>query len=147
MSENLIYIAVDINGLKEVNDSLGHEAGDRLITGAADCIEQCFANSGRLYRVGGDEFVILLYASRESLENMISEFGDRMRKWSAESGIPLSASYGYVFYSEYPEGSISTLARVADERMYAAKSMYYRVKGRDRRALHMEQPGSFQTQE
>lgn len=54
-----IYISMDINGLKHVNDSLGHAAGDELICAAADCMKSCFQNYGNVYRIGGDEFVIM----------------------------------------------------------------------------------------
>ena len=54
------YLAVDINGLKEVNDTFGHEAGDQLIIGAANCIERAFGDYGKVFRTGGDEFIVLL---------------------------------------------------------------------------------------
>lgn len=141
LAENLIYVAMDINGLKKTNDRYGHEAGDRLIAGAAKCMEQCFGDYGRLYRVGGDEFVMLLYSNNDWLDNMISQFGELMKAWSKENGIALSASYGYVFASEYPKGKISTLARVADDRMYESKTRYYAMRGEDRRRRIVTQVG------
>ena len=51
--EDLVYIAIDMNGLKEVNDTYGHDVGDSLIVGAAQCIEQCFGKLGKRYRIGG----------------------------------------------------------------------------------------------
>ena len=47
LPENLSYIAININGLKAVNDHFGHDAGDRTIIGAAQCIAQCFGDRTR----------------------------------------------------------------------------------------------------
>ncbi|MBR5705734.1 MAG: diguanylate cyclase, partial [Deltaproteobacteria bacterium] len=57
--EDLAVFSIDVNGLKTVNDSLGHDAGDELIRGAADCISAAFGQTGKCYRTGGDEFVVL----------------------------------------------------------------------------------------
>ena len=133
LPENLNYIAIDINGLKYANDNFGHEAGDRLIIGAAECIEQCFGDRGTVYRVGGDEFVALVTAKEEELKELFNKFETAMNGWSDESGIKLSMSYGYVSSAERPGSSIIELAKEADERMYDAKERYYQVKGIARR--------------
>ena len=52
-------IAVDVNGLKEVNDSGGHHAGDRLITTVAECLVHVFGIQ-HVFRTGGDEFIVFL---------------------------------------------------------------------------------------
>ncbi|MCR5741555.1 MAG: diguanylate cyclase [Gammaproteobacteria bacterium] len=44
----------DINGLKTENDTIGHEAGDELICGSAECMKNAFSRHGKIYRVGGD---------------------------------------------------------------------------------------------
>ena len=49
-----VYVSMDVNGLKPVNDTLGHAAGDELLQGAAECMEQCFGNYGKVYRMGGE---------------------------------------------------------------------------------------------
>ena len=56
-----------------------------------------------------------------------------MKTWSESNHMALSVSYGYVSGLEYPDSSITQLARVADERMYAAKARYYQSIGKDRR--------------
>lgn len=56
---DLTVFLMDINGLKGVNDALGHEAGDELICGAAQCITQAVGDRGKIFRIGGDEFVVL----------------------------------------------------------------------------------------
>ena len=130
---DLICVALDINGLKDVNDSLGHEAGDRLIIGAAQCIEQSFGEKGTLYRIGGDEFVALLHSKRDELDSLIDDFEDRMKTWSRDNDLELSISHGYVCRDEHPDETITEIAKMADMKMYAAKDRYYRESGKDRR--------------
>ena len=134
LSANMTYLAIDINGLKEVNDSCGHEAGDKLITGTARCMEKCFGDKGELYRVGGDEFVVLLETRPSLIDNLLADYEDAMKKWSGDNGLSLTASYGYVSSGEYPDATVTKLASVADERMYKSKAQYYQMKDKDRRA-------------
>lgn len=129
----LAYLAIDINELKEVNDSRGHEAGDRLIVGAAECIEKCFGGRGRMYRIGGDEFAVVLDVVDGELEGLLRAYEDSMAAWSERNGMRLSTSYGCVCRAELPDSGITDLARAADKRMYEAKTRYYQEKGMDRR--------------
>ena len=133
MKVNLIYMAIDLNGLKEVNDHYGHEAGDKIIIGAARCIEKCFGDKGKAYRIGGDEFVVILHAEKNEMEEMINAFEESMKKWSEENDLALTASYGYVCLKEYPELSITELAKKADNKMYESKADYYSTDDRNRR--------------
>lgn len=133
LQNDLHYVVIDINGLKDVNDRYGHEAGDRLIVGAAQCIKQCFSSWGRQYRIGGDEFVILLSAKRGKVDQLIREVEKSTEEWSRDNGVTLSASCGVAGSFEYPYYSITELARVADERMYEEKRRYYQSSGMDRR--------------
>ncbi len=131
--EDLIYLAIDINGLKGINDQHGHDAGDRQIIGTAQCIAQCFGEKGTMYLIGGDEFAVLLYAQPEELEALLSSCEKSLASWSDPSGITLSASFGHAGHAEFPEAGIIELARTADTRMYAAKAHYYQGTGKDRR--------------
>lgn len=133
MKADLIYLAIDLNGLKEINDHYGHETGDKMIVGAARCIEKCFGEKGKAYRIGGDEFAVILHGNKQEMEEMTKNFEESMKSWSKENNIALSASYGYVCLKEYPELGITELAKKADNRMYEAKATYYNSDNRDRR--------------
>ena len=133
LPDDLHYVVIDINGLKDVNDSYGHETGDKLIAGAAGCIEKCFRDWGRQYRIGGDEFVVLLCAEREKVDELIRDVKKSTEEWSAENGVTLSVSCGAAGTSEHPDSRINELARAADERMYEEKYRYYKSIGMDRR--------------
>ena len=131
---DLAYIAIDLDGLKEVNDRHGHEAGDRIIIGAAQCIESSFGKLGQVYRIGGDEFAALLHAERNELEGVLSAYQRSTEAWAEENGLPLSTSFGYACAEELTDDpSVLELARTADRRMYQEKARYYQMNGHDRR--------------
>ncbi len=131
--DGLVYLALDINELKEVNDAHGHEAGDRLIVGTAECIERCFGDAGSMYRIGGDEFAVLICMSRDDLERRLGDYERRLKAWSEQNDLGLSTACGYACLEDCPDESVMGLARMADMKMYEAKSRYYRENGRDRR--------------
>ena len=134
--DGLIYIAIDMNELKEVNDTHGNDAGDRLIVGAAECIAQCFGEKGRMYRIGGDEFAVILPEVGNELPALLGNYEKSMKAWSEQNGMPLSTAYGFVCWNDYPGEDIAGLARAADKKMYEAKASYYQNGGRDRRGRH-----------
>ncbi len=127
-SDTLVYLAIDINGLKNVNDRHGHEAGDEVIKGTAECIRSCFENLGRIYRTGGDELVVIFNSDAAELDRIKSDFEQTVSDWSGKTVRHLSVSCGYVSAKEYPGRPISELANIADKRMYQAKTEYYKHK-------------------
>ena len=68
------YISLDLNGLKQSNDSLGHSAGDELICAASNCMKFAFASYGKIYRIGGDEFVVWIQNSVSNLDSILQVF-------------------------------------------------------------------------
>ena len=58
-------VVADLNGLKQINDSLGHRQGDEAIRRAAQAVQQAFSGLGECYRIGGDEFVVLCQGTDE----------------------------------------------------------------------------------
>ena len=131
---DLAYIAIDMDGLKEVNDRHGHEAGDRLIVGAARCIEASFGKLGQAFRIGGDEFAVLLHTGRQELEDVLRSYQSSIEAWIKENELPLSTSCGCACAEELTsDPSVLALARTADRRMYQEKARYYQMNGHDRR--------------
>ena len=133
MSNDFVYIAVDINGLKKANDTLGHQAGDELICGAATLLKNCFKEFGNVYRIGGDEFAVMVQCDENKLEERKNTLTRSMIKWKGKYVPQLAMSVGYAPYRECPGKSISELAKLADERMYDAKRNFYITSGQDRR--------------
>lgn len=132
---DMVYISMDVNGLKKVNDTYGHAAGDELLQGAADCMRKSFHGYGEVYRFGGDEFAAVVFADNRRLGKILEDFKERMNEWSGTKVSVLSVSYGYAEKCERQWESFEALAKLADERMYACKAEHYSRKGEDRRKL------------
>lgn len=131
-NDDLVYISMDVNELKIVNDGLGHAAGDELLKSAVSCMKQCLGSYGTVYRVGGDEFVAIVYADSEKLQLIVSDLEKTVLSWRGKTVDSLSLSYGCCRRDDSTR-SIKDMAKIADENMYAAKAEYYRKKGIDRR--------------
>lgn len=132
LNSRLILFAVDLNGLKQINDAYGHAAGDELIEGAAKCIAHVIKDEGKAYRTGGDEFQILIETDKTA-EDIKKKLMSRTSKWKGEYVSDLTMSIGYACASENEGKSIDELEKIADEKMYLEKNRYYREKGIDRR--------------
>ncbi|MCR5581922.1 MAG: GGDEF domain-containing protein [Pseudobutyrivibrio sp.] len=130
---DFVYMSLDLNGLKTVNDTLGHEAGDELIKGAVECMNDAFKNHGKIYRIGGDEFVALLFVDGDLMKMLVEDFQRKVDNWHGDIVDSLSVSYGYVLSSEAADKSIPEIANLSDKRMYEAKSKYYSESGLTRR--------------
>lgn len=114
----------DVNSLKYVNDTEGHEAGDRLIRRFADILKSFFANAD-ICRIGGDEFVVILENIGPGFKEKMAEF-ERVMK---ENG--RIASFGYASGSVF---EIKRIVEAAEQMMYESKKQYYSETGRDRRS-------------
>ena len=130
---DLAVFTLDINGLKAVNDNLGHDAGDEIIKGAAECIEAVFSSKGECYRTGGDEFVVLARMNRGAADAALQKLRDVTGQWRGEKVGRLGISAGYALAADHPEMSVEEMVKLADQAMYAAKAAYYRSGGHDRR--------------
>ena len=124
--ENLTIFLLDINGLKKVNDSLGHEAGDELICGAAWCIDKVMGGAGKVYRIGGDEFVVISHMDRELAEETLVKLRNQIKNWHGKKVQELRIAAGYALASEHTSlKKVENLVREADKKMYADKNAYY----------------------
>lgn len=132
-TENLVVVSADVNGLKRVNDTLGHAAGDELIISAASCMKSTFGKYGKVYRTGGDEFIAILYADEANLENVKKEFNDKVTSWKGKLFDKLAISCGYVEYRNHKGMTFHEMETLADQLMYQAKSEYYVSNNIDRR--------------
>lgn len=133
LPDDLVVFSIDANGLKLVNDSLGHEAGDELLQGGAECIMRCFQDRGGCYRVGGDEFVVLAHMSIAEARTALRELERLTSQWHGDVADGLSLSAGFAAASEHPGLSCEELVVRSDEAMYAAKAAYYRRMGKSAR--------------
>ena len=114
-------INLDVNGLKEVNDTDGHDAGDKLLTDASDLLKSVF-DLKDIYRTGGDEFVVIIDDIDEiTLNNKLLEFYDKQ----IEDG---HVSFAVGFHYSMGDEDVETVLRMADKHMYEDKELYYKRK-------------------
>lgn len=133
LNQEWIYLSLDLNGLKHANDTYGHAAGDELIKAAADCMKEVFYKYGKVYRVGGDEFVVLLDKHVNDFNTLIQSFETKVDHWHGELVTSMGISYGVVFSKEQTWQSVEDVSKIADDRMYKSKWLYYQKNGIDRR--------------
>jgi diguanylate cyclase (GGDEF)-like protein len=126
---DMTYVYADINGLKHANDTLGHDAGDELITAAADCMRAAFGGDAKLYRVGGDEFIAAVAAPPEQAKAQVADFLARVAAWHGQINPSLSVSCGSAYRGELADTSIGALQKKAEARMYEMKRQYYEANG------------------
>ena len=121
---SLALLLIDLDQFKEVNDTLGHDAGDILLQEAADRIQHCVRNSDTVARLGGDEFTIILpeYNQNSNIEDIIQKIMNKLEKQYTLGSeiIHISASIGISLYPD-DANDIDTLIKNADQAMYAAK--------------------------
>lgn len=113
-------IIMDINGLKKLNDTYGHRKGDVALIGLAGLIKECFMADADIFRIGGDEFCIIMQEIAEAdLHRRLNLFNERCAEKSRELGIPVFAAAGW---SSKVEGEdIEKVFGKADEKMYESK--------------------------
>lgn len=115
-------IMADVNGLKLINDFLGHTVGDKLLVYCAQVLKQSLGNSDILARVGGDEFVAILPRTDSKKGQAITEEmqANILIHNQEFPSIPLSVSLGIATAEEYTEDLMGTY-KVADDLMYKEK--------------------------
>ena len=132
--QGFVVFSIDVNGLKDVNDTLGHDAGDELLCGAAQCIKRAMGKDAKCYRTGGDEFVVFATMDWMQAEEALGRLQDETDRWRGSTVHSLSVSAGYALASDYKDLTCAELLQKSDYAMYSAKTAYYRQTGKRRRA-------------
>lgn len=132
VEDNFVFISMDVNGLKVVNDTWGHDAGDELLKGASSCMKRCLGPYGKVFRLGGDEFAAIIYSTEKELESIKTDLIKTLADWKGELVSSVSVSIGIVTHRENKERSVVDIIKLADERMYMDKNLYYSQNGINR---------------
>lgn len=127
-------VTVDLNGLKNINDSRGHQMGDIYIQNGADAIRKAMEGTEFIgYRVGGDEFSVVL---KDCDMDTVKNFADRVARMADginRGGIKTSMSIGYAKFDAEKDRNFSMTMERADAMMYENKRLYYKTKNLKRR--------------
>lgn len=120
-------IMFDVNDLKYVNDHLGHHLGDQMLVKSAGMIKEAFESlDGECFRIGGDEFAVLISGEEVNsrCEEGIGKFRELMKAYNEEPGqlFHISIAYGYALYSkETADKKLMDIYQKADMLMYENK--------------------------
>ena len=133
LKKEWIYISLDLNSLKHINDTYGHDVGDEMICAAAACMTASFGEFGKVYRIGGDEFVVIVTQKPDELDAMTKHFDSSVAEWRGKIVNSMTISYGCVRSLEEDWEFVYDIAKEADRRMYASKARYYSDSDIDRR--------------
>lgn len=132
IGENIALIVADLNHLKKINDTRGHDVGDRYIHLVATILKENATRNMVFYRTGGDEFVAIVADTKEEeLEFFLSLVHQKVENKKSESGIDMSVSIGYAFYDGKQDHSLHSTFQRADQAMYEQKRAFYKIVGRN----------------
>ncbi|MFI3249610.1 MAG: GGDEF domain-containing protein [Eubacteriales bacterium] len=121
-SEMVGVIVADINGVKEVNDRLGHSAGDDYIRMVADVIRENKTSTMVAYRTGGDEFSIFIQdAELEEMKNFVETCIYQVKHQKKFSNMRCSLACGYTIFDSEQDKTLNDTYKRADDLMYAEK--------------------------
>lgn len=120
---------VDLNGMKRINDELGHEFGDQALAATAQILRSTFRASDVIARLGGDEFTVLAIAADQVISNRIRKrlLQSLSRHNQTPGAVPVSFSVGFAQYNPLVSGhtTIERLMTEADQAMYVEKQSHH----------------------
>jgi diguanylate cyclase (GGDEF)-like protein len=130
LGSQLCQFFVDLDGLKRINDGLGHPAGDRALAEAAQLLRETFRDSDVIARVGGDEFAVLTMDSTAAdADAMLARLAERVAEHNAwlNRDYAISLSTGVALYNGANPSSVGELLAEADAWMYENKKAKQRA--------------------
>lgn len=129
---SLACVYIDVNGLHEVNNHLGHQAGDTMLKSVANVLSECFPD-GERYRIGGDEFVVLC---RNRTKEQVCKNADDARREAKKKGYEISIGISW----KEKIMDITDIVNEAETAMQQDKKQYYKDNGgvRQKRELNRE---------
>ncbi len=122
--KGLFLLYADVDGLKEINDSMGHQEGDMMLIEVANVLKGNYRESDIIARIGGDEFVVLpVGATGDSKDIIISRLEEALEMHNSQRkrAYKLSLSYGLAYYDPNAPCSLDEFLIQADKAMYEHK--------------------------
>ncbi len=124
VGECVLLAMFDVNNLKAVNDTLGHTAGDNLILSAANALSDGFSDVGKVYRIGGDEFVVIITGEliREKFEKGLKKYEEKIKEMNlTQNSYTISAAVGVESNVVSENCNMQSILEKADAAMYENK--------------------------
>lgn len=124
---DISVIYLDLNKFKQINDTYGHDYGDRILCIFSDVLLEVFGENGYVGRIGGDEFmVILLNLSEEKIIELCAEVNEKLNRKGKEMGVEcmMGTSYGIATRKMGSKERLDDIVIKADERMYQYKEIH-----------------------
>ncbi len=122
---SFVVMVIDLNNLKAVNDTLGHEMGDEYIKKMSSIFSETVGKDGEVYRIGGDEFLILIFGHNpeENYRHIEERLLQKIDEYNTNNNpaVPLSFAYGHALCTSSQSHSIHDSVRFADAEMYERK--------------------------
>ena len=120
----ILFAIYDVNNLKKVNDTMGHQKGDEMIKRVADVFNASLGKYGQCYRIGGDEFVFISTTPGiedkflQANDHLIANFGSIS---DGDNLVPITVAMGYYVLDENSSMDVNEIIREADSLMYEKK--------------------------
>lgn len=124
---DISVIYLDLNRFKQINDTYGHDYGDKILCIFSDVLVETFGKDGYIGRIGGDEFmVVLLNTTQEEITGLCEKADERLKEKGRELEIdfPISTSYGFATRRRGSNEALNDIVNKADERMYDYKESH-----------------------
>lgn len=131
LNKNASVIIFDLNNLKLINDSFGHDEGDHLIYNSANLINDCFNGIGQAYRIGGDEFAVIITEFEESVvSDRIVTFEKNINDYNCQNNKQeINIAYGMSAFDQNHDSDFRPVILRADEAMYSCKRLQKQING------------------
>jgi len=120
----LTLMMADLKRFKLVNDRLGHQEGDRILSGVSSVLRSQLRDSDWVVRYGGDEFLFVLPETGEGVETLEERLREAVDTWCVENvkGIPVSIDLGWATWTADRPRDVAELVREADQMLYRRKA-------------------------
>lgn len=130
----IAFVYADLNNLKIINDSMGHDQGDVFLVNAAKFLKTNFRKSDHVYRIGGDEFVIVCKNTQNDSDfekHLIKKINsDKFRN------APVSMAFGVAIFDKTIDENFNDTLKRADQRMYEQKAKMKKDQTINSSAVH-----------
>ena len=131
-NNSVAIVYFDLNKFKYVNDTFGHDEGDRILIIFSNILMETFDKFAKVGRMGGDEFLaIALNVDESKLEELANEVNTKLQQKSKELQLPyhVSTSYGYAVRPQNESTLLYDVMKQADKNMYKYKEKVHRKEG------------------